>query len=269
MVGGHWRLSSYDYVIDCNLLSLTQAIASGFEMTGNSQGMWIKKGAMTYQFDRQFKSGSGILFGLKIDDNMVRTNINPSSENKIKAHIMHARFGHAGETYTRETRKRLGITLQGPFPSCESCVLSKMKQKSVQKYTETKALDKGERLFMDISHVSGKISGGSKYWLLIVDEATQFQWSYFLSSKKQTKMKLIELVTDLKASNNVTVKTIRCDNTGENKDADNHVRQAGKGVKFEYTSSDTPQHIVLWSEDLRHYMDAFNLCYISVGVQRR
>ena len=228
--------------LNCNLLSLTQAMQSGFEITGNSNGMWIKKGAMIYEFDRQFKSGSGILFGLKIDDNVVRTNINTSADNKVKAHVMHAKLGHAGETYTRETCRRLGITLQGPFPSCESCAVSKMKQKNVQKFTENKALEKGERLFLDISHVKGKSSGGSKYWLLIIDEATQFQWSYFLSSKKQTKVRLLELVTDLKATKDIIVRTVRCDNAGENRDADNHLRQAGKGVKFEYTSSDTPQH---------------------------
>ena len=55
-------------------------------------------------------------------------------------------------------------------------------------------------------------------------------------------MRLLELVTDLKASHNVTVKIIRCDNAGENKDADNHLRHAEKGVRFEYTSSGTPQH---------------------------
>ena len=48
-------------------------------------------------------------------------------------------------------------------------------------------------------------------------EATQFQWGFFLSAKQQTKNKILELVTNLKAGNNVTVKTIRCDNAGQNR----------------------------------------------------
>lgn len=69
-----------------------------------------------------------------------------------------------------------------------------------------------------------------------------FNGAFFLSAKKQTKNKILELVTDLKASHNVVVKHIRCDNAGENRDTNTYLRQAGKGVKFEFTSSDTPQH---------------------------
>ena len=98
---------------------------------------------MTYEFDRKYKSGSGFLFGLKIDNRQVRTNFNSSARNKIDASIIHAKVGHAGETYTRETCKRLGIDIKGPFPSCESCAISKMKQKGTQKHLYIKALDKG------------------------------------------------------------------------------------------------------------------------------
>ena len=55
-------------------------------------------------------------------------------------------------------------------------------------------------------------------------------------------MKILELVNDLQASHNVVVKKIRCDGAGENKAAETHLKEAGKGIIFEYTSSDTPQH---------------------------
>ena len=163
--------------LNCNLLSLTRTINVGFSMTGNKTGIWISKDAMTYHFDRRFKSESGELYGLKIDDRDVRTNINARAANKLSASVVHAKLGHAGETYTRETAKLLIIELKGPFPDCESYSVSKIKQKNISKSTQNKATEKGERLFMDISHVKGKSSGGSKYWLLVIDEATQFQWS--------------------------------------------------------------------------------------------
>ena len=46
----------------------------------------------------------------------------------------------------------------------------------------------------------------------------------------------------MERNHNVKVKTIRCDNAGENKDTETHLRNANKSVQFEYTSSDTPQH---------------------------
>ena len=174
-------LKNVKYVpkLKCNLLSLTQAINCGFEMRDNNEGLWIRKGAMTYDFDRKYKSVSGFLFGLKIDNRQVRTNVKTSARDKINASIMHARLGHTDETYIRETCKRLGVDIKRPFPSCEICAISKMKQKGTQKRLYTKALKKGERLFMNISHVKGESSGDFKYWLLVVDEATEFQWSFF------------------------------------------------------------------------------------------
>lgn len=163
----HITLSNVKFVPDlnCNLLSLTQAISAGFNMTGNKNG----KGAITYHFDRRFKSGSGELFGIKISDREVRTNVNTHRMRKLNASIIHAKLGQASETYTRETCQRLDIDIKGPFPTCESCAISKMKQKNTQKSTQNKATEKGERLPMDISHVKGKSSGGSKYWLLVID----------------------------------------------------------------------------------------------------
>ena len=41
--------------LNCDILSLTQAIEAGFDTTGNKSGMKIKKGRVTYEFDRRFK----------------------------------------------------------------------------------------------------------------------------------------------------------------------------------------------------------------------
>ena len=110
--------------LNCNLLSLTQAIQAGFQMTGSQQGMWIRKGSMVYTFDHQFKSGTSHLMGMRIIDRTVSTNIDGEVNHKIKAHQMHSLLGHSGESYIRTTSARLGIKLQGPFPTCHSCALS-------------------------------------------------------------------------------------------------------------------------------------------------
>ena len=50
---------------------------------------------------------------------------------------------------------------------------------------------------MDISSVEDKSSGGGKFRFLVIDEATRFQWSYFLSTKKETKDKILSLLKQL------------------------------------------------------------------------
>ena len=90
--------------------------------------------------------------------------------NKVDASDIHAKLGHPGESYVRASCKNLNLTLKGPIPKCSSCSIAKIKQKNIRKHDEHRATEKGETLYMDISHVSGhSSSGGAKYWLLVVD----------------------------------------------------------------------------------------------------
>ena len=70
---------------------------------------------------------------------------------------------------------------------------------------------------MDISSVKTKSFGGSKFWLGILDNCSDHMWSKFLKQKSDTSNIIIALIKDLKAKYGITVKYIRCDNTGENK----------------------------------------------------
>ena len=41
----------------------------------------------------------------------------------------------------------------------------------------------GERLCFDVSSVKARSFGGAKFWLLVMDDATGYSWSYFLKQK--------------------------------------------------------------------------------------
>ena len=134
-----------------------------------------------------------------------------------KMNIMqfHYRLGHANEEVVRGTARNLGYELEGKMKTCVSCAISKAKQKSVPKTTKTHATIRGERLCIDISYVKNASFGGVKYWLLVVDEATDFKWSYFLKSKDETSECMSSLLNELQQKG-IVVKYIRCDNAGEN-----------------------------------------------------
>ena len=237
-------LRNVKYVPDlnCNLLSLTQVINSGFAMTGNKDGLWIRKGAATFEFDHRIKSGTGVLMGIRISDREASTSISDESVKKLQAHLMHALLGHASNEHTKATCARLGINLSGTFPTCQSCAEGKIRQKNTNKYSQVKATEKGERLCFDISSVRHESSGGAKFWLLVVDEATRYQWSYFMKSKKDTKTKLLELAQELKHKHGIEIKNFRCDNAGENVEAKSYLNNHGFGGNFEFTAKGTPQH---------------------------
>jgi len=68
---------------------------------------------------------------------------------------------------------------------------------------------------IEICSVKHKSSGGNKFWLMILDDATDFVWSMFLKSKSELSSKTIGFIKDRQAKVK-DVKNIRCDRAGEN-----------------------------------------------------
>jgi hypothetical protein len=54
----------------------------------------------------------------------------------------------------------------------------------------------GERLYVDL--IKDESFGGAKFWALIVDDCTDYCWSYVAKSMDQLKTKVVELVEELK-----------------------------------------------------------------------
>ena len=133
---------------------------------------------------------------------------------KINRVEFHKRLRHCGNDLKLSTTKMLKLT--GPPEKCESCATAKARQKNLKKVTENICETPGERLHIDQSTVKHNSLGGRKNWLLVVDEATNFKWSYFLRKKSDQVEVLTGLIKKLK-NNGKKVKMIRCDNAGENK----------------------------------------------------
>jgi hypothetical protein len=72
-----------------------------------------------------------------------------------------------------------------------------------------------ERLYVDISSIKEISIDGAKFWALIVDDYTDYCWSFVLMNKSDLKVKIKTLLTDLKITNR-NVRFIRCDDSGEN-----------------------------------------------------
>jgi len=53
-----------------------------------------------------------------------------------------------------------------------------------------------------------KSYGKAKFWLLVVNDATYFCWSFFLESKSKTKQVMIDLIKELNDKNMIKVEKI-------------------------------------------------------------
>ena len=222
----------------CNLFSITSAMDDGYGLSGRKdEFLTLRKNDMVIKFDQVIKSGTGKLVGVKI----IPTNKTPKlvMTSTKKAHDV---LAHAGEKRTRATAKKLGWTLTNELGPCPHCATAKAKVKSVDKITESPASHKGHIFAIDISSASHESIGGRRYWLRVHDIFTDMKWSYFLNKKSETSGKVRGLIKHLKIAEDVTVKTIRCDNAGENKSLQNDCIKEGLGINFQFTAPYTPQH---------------------------
>ena len=238
-----------------NLFSLTKALKNGAQLGNQGMNIMIKKNNSKILFDKLFETKGGYVCGVEICPEQAPTTSDNNRNNQPNqmAHLilekgqnvsttkLHSVLGHVGDSIMRKTANFYGWSLRGKKIKCDSCGMGKMKQKSVQKDPVERSTTRGERLFLDISSVNCKSLGGAKFWLLVIDDATDFCWSFFLKKKSQTSARVRELIKDVAEKYNINIQKIRCDNAGENKQLQKDCLRDGLGITFEYTAPRTPQ----------------------------
>ena len=124
---------------------------------------------------------------------------------------------------------------------CKDCALLKARQKNLNKNPVPRATKEGERFFMDISSIKCESLGKAKFWLLLIDNATDYCFSFFMMKKSVLSKIVRDFVNNLKTQHGITVGIIHCDNASENKKLETDSRKDGLSLKFEYTAPNTPQ----------------------------
>lgn len=159
----------------------------------------------------------------------------------IDVNRYHAILGHPNEVTTRFTAKRYNIKLTGEYQPCRHCALAKAKQKATRATdVKNKSTIPVERIMIDLASVQEVSIGGSRYWLLVVDEASDYGWSLFLRNKDELTNVMDRVLQALKVGGR-NVKYIRCDNSGENIAFQKFCEAKYAEIKFELTSPGTPQ----------------------------
>ena len=84
---------------------------------------------------------------------------------------------------------------------------SQICQKNLNKVI-TPSAKKGERLYIDISSIKKRSYGGSKFWVLIMDDYTKMKWSIFLEKKSELTDKVIPFLKTMHEEIKVIVQSI-------------------------------------------------------------
>ena len=128
---------------------------------------------MEYMFDQCIKVNRE-LAGIRIDIwDMEKAGVCRGCTNAI--------LGHPCKHITNLTAKFLDLNKMVHNKIYKSCIKGKQRQKNVAKKVEFKAEKLGDQVYFNISSIQYKSLGGSKLWLLFVDEHTRYKKSYFLS----------------------------------------------------------------------------------------
>ena len=99
-----------------------------------------------------------------------------------------------------------------------------------------------ELLHMDLFGPIAYISiGGSKYYLVIVDDYSRFTWVFFLQEKSQTQETLKGFLRRAQNEFGLRIKKIRSDNGTEFKNSQIEGFLEEEGIKHEFSSPYTPQ----------------------------
>jgi hypothetical protein len=141
-------------------------------------------------------------------------------------------IGHCGTDRLKRTTTIHNLKLKGELKVCEDCAMAR--QLNANQDWKGGSQAPSERAYLDISSSRDKSYGGSRFWVLIVDDYTDYCWSIFLRAKSDLKAKVKTLLIDLKIAG-VNVKFIRCDDSGENKALFEECRSKGYGIKFEFS----------------------------------
>ncbi len=96
---------------------------------------------------------------------------------------------------------------------CEACSIGKCIKKKVKKVSEGRCNEKGEHIYVNISSVKNPSLSGKVFWVLAVDDAMAYKWSYFIDTKDQLKNTILNLDMDLK-NKGIRIKKIQLDNSG-------------------------------------------------------
>ena len=226
-----------------NLFSVGKALKNGFTLSNEGVIITLHKSGTHVTFDRIFPTGKGFVTGVNLLPKIMHDeNATIGLESKkVNVNMAHGFMTHVGEAYTRLTAKYYGLTVTGIMAPCHHCGLAKARQSNLSKTTDVKSQIKGERLYINLSWTNKPSYGGSKFWLLVMDDCTDFLWSYFLKEKSDLAKTIMNLLLDLKQKG-IIVKYIRCDNAGEHLTLQQQCLQKGLGIEFEFTSRSTPQH---------------------------
>ncbi|KAI3764159.1 hypothetical protein L2E82_14162 [Cichorium intybus] len=161
--------------------------------------------------------------------------LQPSAFASITRDLWHHRLGHLGADVLSSLKSSLNFRNVKHLSSvCESCVLGKQIKFPFSTSTSITHLP------FDIIHTdlwTSPIlsSNGHRYYILFLDDKTNYLWTYPLANKSQVFSTFLQFFTMIQTQFHYTIKTIQCDNGREFDNQTFHQFCSQKGIQFRFS----------------------------------
>ncbi|CAB0004008.1 unnamed protein product, partial [Nesidiocoris tenuis] len=245
--GTQKTISNVLYVpqLHTNLLSVDMLIQRNLSVTFDSKGCKI------YEVEDVPVRAKPMLVAPR-NDGVFKLETRPLAANSTEVTptasemVWHQRLAHLNHFSMKLLRDELasGIsyTSEKEPKLCESCIRGKHARKPFPK-EKTKLAD--QKLALVHTDLCGPFQvnswSGARYMLVFLDDHTRKLWVYFLASKDETALTLMDFVEQVETQSGNRVKIIRSDNGGEfvNRTLANYFKK--KGMIHQTTCVESPQ----------------------------
>ena len=241
--GSILRLGNVLFVpkLEANILSLGRLDEEGYRMIMGDGKLTIfnPDGCLFTEVHRS--SGRLYLLKLSIVDQCLIT-----TEDTSEDWLWHSRFGHLSfHTLKEMSRKKLveGLpAISTPSKVCRSCISRKHHRTSFPKLSTFRASEPLELIHADLcGPITPTTLGGSRYFLLIIDDYSRLTWVSMLQCKSDALEAFKHFKNLAETEKGMMVKTLRSDRGGEFTSVEFTNYCLKHGIKRQLTAPYSPQ----------------------------
>ena len=178
-------LRGYKYCPDLkvNLFAMLKPLKEGWNLNNYGTQLVLSKGGCSIIFDQTIRTPGGCLSGVRmvpnvetIDEQALAMIEEVHKAKPMSIEFLHGWLGHIGVEDLKATARYYNINWKEDTKPwvCFGCALAKGKKKLVPKKVKARAFELAHCLFIDISSTKAKSLGGNKFWLLVVDDCTDY-----------------------------------------------------------------------------------------------
>ena len=196
-----------------NLLSVSQLIKDGYIATFDESGCTVSKEGKTCLTASLYNG----VYILDLPELILS---------------IHERLGHVNFKYL----SKMGFKEEKPIV-CKGCIEAEHIRKPYRNKTERTSSSLLEMIHVDLcGPLPVQSFGGSKYFMVVVDDYSRFSYVYFLAKKSEAFSKIKEFIAEVENLHTMKVKQIKSDCGGEFKSAEFSDFCKEKGIVHKFTS---------------------------------